>query len=260
MGYIIIERLQLKNEIAEIEQTMAKIAQLELAKKQAAIKNEVILGDFEKIASRLYDIEQQVIALNRQEAKRLRPAGVNLPLPTESDNAELTGIGGEEQGEFDSKEMAKQWLLEQGESTIDRIESNLRELLVLPKGMPLAKQQSRLSSPYGYRRNPFTGGGSEFHNGLDFAASMGTPVYATANGVVEYAAHRGGLGKAVKIKHDERFTTTFGHLSKILVREGASVNAGELIGLVGSTGRSSGPHLHYIVSYNGKPINPRDFI
>lgn len=116
-----------------------------------------------------------------------------------------------------------------------------------------------VTSTFGYRASPYTGG-REFHKGLDIAGRMGTPIYAPADGEVIYATSKRSLGKAVKMRHGYGIETVFGHMQETLVKPGESVKRGQQIGLMGSTGRSTGPHLHYAVLVNGKPVNPRNYI
>jgi murein DD-endopeptidase MepM/ murein hydrolase activator NlpD len=116
-----------------------------------------------------------------------------------------------------------------------------------------------ISSKFGYRTSPFTGL-REFHSGLDMATRRGTPVLASADGVVTYAGRNGGLGKMVKITHGYGKATRYGHLHEILVKRGDRVKRGDKIGLVGNTGRSTAPHLHYEVHVNGIAVNPEKYI
>ncbi len=116
-----------------------------------------------------------------------------------------------------------------------------------------------LSSGFGYRTSPFTGR-REFHRGLDIATREGTPVTAPANGVVTFTGRKGGLGKLVVIDHGYGKITRYGHLKKSLVRKGAQVKRGDKIALVGNTGRSTAPHLHYEIHVNGIPVNPSKYI
>lgn len=122
---------------------------------------------------------------------------------------------------------------------------------------PLGAEE--VTSTFGTRSDPFHGKRAS-HKGIDIAAPTGTPVYATANGVVDYASRLGSYGLLVKIKHPSGHETRFAHLSKITVRRGQVVLKGDLIGRVGSTGRSTGPHLHYEVRLNGKPLDPARFM
>ena len=116
-----------------------------------------------------------------------------------------------------------------------------------------------VTSSFGYRTSPYTGG-REFHKGLDIAGRMGTPIYAPADGEVLYATAKNTLGNAVKMRHGYGIETVYGHMQEVLVKSGATVKRGQQIGLMGSTGRSTGPHLHYVVLVNGKAVNPRNYI
>lgn len=127
--------------------------------------------------------------------------------------------------------------------------------------LPIDRNNFWLSSPFGVRRRP--GGGRQFHFGIDMAAVRGTPVKAAGDGVVIQAGHQPGYGNVVVVKHDAKFKTRYAHLSKILVRSGAQVQTGEILGKVGSTGnaRASGKtrdasHLHFEVEMYGKRVNP----
>ena len=113
---------------------------------------------------------------------------------------------------------------------------------------------ARLSSGFGNRKHPILGF-TKHHNGTDFAAPTGTPIMASGNGTVIKAGWCGNGGKCVRIRHNSSYTTGYGHMSKIATRAGRRVRQGQVIGFVGNTGMSTGPHLHYTVKYNGKFIN-----
>ena len=118
----------------------------------------------------------------------------------------------------------------------------------------------RISSRFGYRVDPITKKRGSFHKGIDIAARTGTPVYAAEKGVIEKTGYfRNGYGNLIVIKHEEELATYYAHLSEIIVRKGQSINKGTLIGRVGSTGRSTGPHLHFEVRKGGKAMNPEEF-
>jgi murein DD-endopeptidase MepM/ murein hydrolase activator NlpD len=116
-----------------------------------------------------------------------------------------------------------------------------------------------IASGFGPRTNPI-GGGPEFHPGIDISAPYGSPVEAPADGLVIFTGWKDGYGKCIEISHGNGYTTRYGHLSKILVKQGQHVKRWQKIGLVGSTGYSTGPHLHYEVRRNDHPLNPKKFL
>ena len=115
------------------------------------------------------------------------------------------------------------------------------------------------TSRFGYRISPFTGR-REFHKGFDIANRKGTPIIATANGTVTFTGKKGSYGNIVVIDHGHGMVTRYGHTDKILVKRGDKVKRGDSIALVGNTGRSTGPHVHYEVHLNGIPVNPEKYI
>lgn len=125
------------------------------------------------------------------------------------------------------------------------------------EGRPL--RHGWISSWFGYRIDPFDGK-REFHPGIDFAAKRGTPIHAVAAGVITWAGRRGGYGNMVEITHDTGLRTRYGHCEKILVHKGDIVKKGQVIALVGSTGRSTGPHVHFEVIKDGRKVNPKSYI
>lgn len=129
----------------------------------------------------------------------------------------------------------------------------------VPTGLPLLVE-APLTSTFGYRSNPFGGGAYEFHNGVDFAAPEGTPVYATAAGTVSEMGWNPIFGLMVLIDHGNGLHTLYGHLSSTYVEKGQRVQQSTLIGAVGSTGRSTGPHLHYTVYRYGVAVDPLPYV
>lgn len=120
-------------------------------------------------------------------------------------------------------------------------------------------KNSPITSGFGWRIHPITGN-RRFHYGIDFGAPTGTPIYAFKAGLVKFAGWKGGYGKAVIINHGAGFSTLYGHASKLSVRKGERVVLGQVIGKIGSTGDSTGPHLHFEVRLNNKPVNPRPYL
>ena len=139
----------------------------------------------------------------------------------------------------------------------DYLSRFLTAVAFTPMGYP---RISSLTSYFGYRSDPFDGGHAEFHPGIDFKGERGDAAKCTANGRVVFAGWFGGYGNCVRIQHKNNFETLYGHLSRIVVKVGQEVTAGEKIGEIGSTGRSTGNHLHYEVRKNGKPVNPISYL
>lgn len=131
-----------------------------------------------------------------------------------------------------------------------------RALDGIPQVVPAG---SNISSYFGYRRDPFNGGGA-MHNGIDFKGPVGSPIYAAAKGTVTFVGWKGGYGKTVEIQHGNGMMTRYAHMSRFDVKVGQTMEAGETIGGIGSTGRSTGPHLHFEVRVNDRAVNPRKFL
>ncbi|WP_250564719.1 peptidoglycan DD-metalloendopeptidase family protein [Adonisia turfae] len=131
------------------------------------------------------------------------------------------------------------------------------KMAAYPDGVPIGGPID-ISSEFGLRRNPFGGSSYETHEGTDFVGPYGTPIVATAEGVVGRAEYYGGYGNTVTVKHGYGYETLYAHMSKVAVASGARVKRGDVLGYLGNTGRSSGPHLHYGVYFKGTAINPRN--
>lgn len=126
----------------------------------------------------------------------------------------------------------------------------------MPAIQPVPEKYLRtMASGYGARLDPVYGT-MKFHEGMDFSAPVGTPVYATADGTVTTSSWQGAYGNMIEINHGFNYTTRYAHLSKLIAKPGQSVKRGDLIGEIGNTGKSTGPHLHYEVRYRGLPQNP----
>lgn len=140
----------------------------------------------------------------------------------------------------------------------DAVGKQKDKLSHIPSVLPIKVEDYTMSSGYGYRRDPIYGS-SKFHEGLDFSASIGTLVYATADGEITVAKREAGYGNCIDIDHGYNYLTRYAHLSEILVKEGSQVKRGQMIGKVGSTGKSTGPHLHYEVRFKGEAQNPVNY-
>jgi len=214
-------------------------------------------------------------AVNLHLKREVQKLKVQIPSPKDSNNIEVyidgiddklknistylkkrgvrsfnTGLGGEDQ-EKSLTDKEKVMLYN------DYLKSLMNQIQTVPMGYPYSSHQA---SGYGYRSNPFTNSGREFHAGLDFKGRTGDVVKSTAKGVVISAGWYRGYGKCVRIRHANNYQTLYAHLSKIKVKVGEKVPAGKAIGNIGSTGRSTGPHLHYEVRLNEKPLNPKKFL
>jgi murein DD-endopeptidase MepM/ murein hydrolase activator NlpD len=143
------------------------------------------------------------------------------------------------------------------EADLQVFEAALREKARIPSIWPV---EGETTDRFGVRGNPFGGGSSEYHSGQDISAPKGTPVVAPADGTVTHAGWQSGYGNLVTIDHGNGLTTRYGHLSKVEVAVGQEVKRAALIGLVGSTGRSTGPHLHYEVRIGDVAVSPRHYL
>ncbi len=193
-----------------------------------------------------------------QRARRAEQAIRTLGLdPRRVVEANDVGIGGpleqlstEADGSLDPR-------FERLGASLARLSALERGLDGIPQVMPAA--QGSMSSGFGYRRDPFTGGAA-MHKGLDFRAPYGSPIYAAADGVVSFVGGKSGYGKTVEINHGSGMTTLYAHMSGFDARPGMRVSAGQIIGRIGNSGRSTGPHLHFEVHINGRAVNPRPFL
>ena len=179
----------------------------------------------------------------------IRDAG--LPAATMDD----TAIGGpfvhpSDLGAFDAT-------LDALDQALDRLDTVRNHARKLPIGIPAPGRD--ITSKFGNRKDPFLGR-LAFHGGIDFRTPTGTPIYSSGSGVVTHAGRNGGYGKMVEIDHGNGITTRYAHLSHVEVREGDTVGMGARIGKSGSTGRSTGPHLHYEIRHNGDAIDPMRYL
>lgn len=132
-----------------------------------------------------------------------------------------------------------------------------RGLTGIPQVMPA--EEGMISSGFGFRSDPFTGGAA-MHTGLDFKGPVGAPIHAAAKGKVSFVGTRAGYGNVVEVSHGNGMLTRYAHMSRFKARVGQEVAAGQVIGAIGSTGRSTGPHLHFEVRINDRAVNPRPFL
>ncbi|MCP3889782.1 MAG: peptidoglycan DD-metalloendopeptidase family protein [Desulfobulbaceae bacterium] len=149
-----------------------------------------------------------------------------------------------------------QYPREARDELLHKADKYLKTIRYLPFGRPVA---GPITSRFGRRKDPLNKK-SAFHEGIDFKGKRGDKIYATADGVVKRAFRNGGYGNYVQISHGNGYKTSFSHMQKFVVKRGEKIKRGQAIGLIGSSGRSTGPHLHYEVTLDGKPINPYNFM
>jgi len=218
------------------------------------------------IALRIGEMQARMM---RVDALGDRLVGIGKLDRDEFDFSSAPAVGGAESDPAQSQnlgdisaDMARlQSLLEDRESKLVMLEEQLlnRELMLetLPSGRPVKK--GWISSLYGKRTDPFSGK-KTYHRGMDFAGKKGAEVYAVAAGVVERSKKVAGYGNVVEIRHVDGYTTLYGHNDQNLVEQGDVVSKGQVIALLGNTGRSSGPHVHFEVHKDGKIVDPRRYI
>lgn len=216
-------------------------------------ENELLRAENEKQRQQLNNLNNRVEAVEDASRRLAEMSGVSH----NEQAAQQHGAGGPALP-MDAQAVA---LIEAKAAHVEQdlraYEAALRERAVTPSVWPVG---GNLTDGFGGRRNPFGGSATEFHAGQDIATLWGTPVVVTADGVVSFAGTQNGYGNVVIVDHGGGVTTRYGHLSHIDVEAGQSLVRGDVIGRVGSTGRSTGPHLHYEVRINDDPVDPMEYL
>lgn len=145
------------------------------------------------------------------------------------------------------------------EDALDLVSKSYLNRASKPNVWPVVSHRTRLTSPYGYRTDPFKGT-KRWHSGVDIGGGWNVPIVASGDGIVTFAGYRFAYGQMVEVMHPGGFVTRYGHLNKVLAKNGQKVKAGDTVALMGSTGRSTGPHLHFEVLVGGVKVNPYAFI
>jgi len=227
----------------------------------------------DNLAVKVSEFEERMISL--KEFDRKIRAITNLE--SGGSDGQLPGMG----GSVPEEDLSALNELPGGKPLYDAVQENMDELLeelsfqedsfreiytFLEKKMKILAStpsiwpcQGFVTSEFGYRKSPFTGR-RELHRGIDIAAKLGEEICAPADGVIVKVARESDMGNMVKIDHGRGVCTYYGHLLKILVRKGEKVKRGDVIGLVGNSGRSTGPHLHYGITLSGVHMNPRKYL
>jgi len=247
----------------------SKIPRMTLLEKENTLQQKQLI----QMANRIDAVTLNMAELNQQE-KKLRP--LTGQMDTE-DAGKFRGMGGSDAALLDPDENLRKVdlkLVRAMHQSLDDLENDIEQHK--EKNTELAKflddqktllastpsiwpTRGWLSSRFGYRTSPFNDK-KEFHRGIDISARRGSPIVSPANGMVIFNGWKRGYGRVVILKHARGFKTKYAHLKKSLVKKGQYVKKGAKIGLVGSSGRTTGPHLHYEVHLNGVPVNPLRYV
>lgn len=215
------------------------------------VENQRLRAENESQRHEINELSNRVEAVEDTSRKLAEKSGVV------QENTNLPGTGGPAMPlEGDSLPALEQKMAHL-EKDLHAYEAVMRGRGYTPSVWPVL---GKLESAFGGRRNPFGGSTYEFHTGQDIDAPWGAPVIAGATGKISFVGWQNGYGQLVVVDHGGGLTTRYGHLSQIAVTQGATVKRGEFLGKVGSTGRSTGPHLHYEVRINDEPVNPLDYL
>jgi murein DD-endopeptidase MepM/ murein hydrolase activator NlpD len=231
---------------------------------------EVLRENYQVINTRVKSLQEQLAALEKRDNEVYRSIFEANPLP---DSARAKAI--EQKKELDkirkmddddlSEDLATQlsnlsarvaFQFQSYDAIVKLIKNQDVKLASIPAIQPVSnKELTRIASGFGMRIDPVYGT-PKMHKGLDFTAPQGTPIYATGDGVISAAGPESGFGNHVEINHGYGYETLYGHMVRIKVRGGQRIKRGEVIGWVGSTGKSTGPHCHYEVHINGREVDP----
>ncbi len=259
--FALVFRFAADAEVPVVQGLVSFVMRAQLERNDQYVQNNV-----SAMAKMVGDIQARLFRLDALGERVSKLAGIR---PEEFDFRELPGRGGALASDARAptlQELQEQVArvgqgLEQRADYMNVVESELvaseaRDAL-LPHGTPVSV--GFVGSGYGMRNDPFTGALS-MHSGVDFAAPIGTPIYAAAGGVVVSAEVHPDLGNMVEVDHGHGLSTVYGHTSRMLVKSGDFVRKGQKIAEVGTTGRSTGPHLHFEVHVNGTPQNPSKYL
>jgi len=269
-GYVIYDYFQLKETTVHLQNR-----EIHLTSELVEIQNQ--RKQIQEFAGEINSLKNKLVALNNFETKIRIIA--NIEKTDESKN--IFGVGGSVPEDLDARvplmekhnslmrdmheqidELNRASIHQQNEfeSLLKSLEDQQNLLASTPAIRPISRgEKSWVTSNFGFRQSPFTGQ-REFHQGYDLSTREGTPIMATADGVVIYASRKGLLGNTIIVDHGHGMVTRYGHCQKFLKKRGEKVKRWEPIALVGDTGRSTGPHVHYEVRLNGIPVNPFKYI
>lgn len=235
--------------MAEIEELSANL-QIETKKSEKLEQNLAVLeeetGETKARLVELTELEEQMRQYIDELPTIVEPSG----------GMQVLAAGTSMEVSEDGMLVPSAELIERYKNTLSVVDELSTELQYTPTAWPT--HPNTITSDFGVREDPLNNS-SSFHSGIDIRGQYGTPVYATADGSVTMAKYYGSYGNAIKIKHSSTYETLYGHLMRIEVEVGDTVKKGDIIGTIGSTGRSTGPHLHYEVVRNGEPVDPKTY-
>lgn len=220
-------------------------------------------------AKQVGELQARIMRLDAQNQRLSKLAGIQPE--QKSQNGFFSTVGGQGGPLVKQRPMTEDHLkqaisamiedLDARDEYVGKLEAKLLQQSVLKEMLPNSSpvEAAYSSSSYGWRIDPLSGHRA-FHEGLDFPASVGTPVYAAADGIVAESTHTIDYGNLIKIDHGSGLETRYAHNARLLVKVGERVAKGQKIALVGNTGRSTGPHLHYEIRLNGNPLDPRQYL
>ncbi len=224
---------------------VAKLNLMQNENRKLKEENYAVKNNMDQLQTRLVSIETTSRKL--AEAQGLAP----------SSTANMGSGGPSESGSLTDLENTTSSLELQLRQLKDAFDKNQVKLASTPSGWPVL---GYITDGFGSRANPFGGGGSEYHGGLDISAPFGTGINATADGIVIFAGMAGGYGNVVVVDHGYGVTTRYAHMSRLDAKVGEHVSKGKQIGAVGSTGRSTAPHCHYEVRLQDRAVNPMSYV
>jgi murein DD-endopeptidase MepM/ murein hydrolase activator NlpD len=259
--YVLTFRLAAQREIPLVKQLVSVVMHDRLAQEEQYLRDNV-----SSMAKMIGQMQARLMRLDALGERVSKLAGIR---PEEFGFREVPGLGGEEPvasrpvsiSELQAEALSVRKGMDQRTDYMNVVESELvasaARSALLPRNAPVV--QGFVGSGYGMRTDPFTGEYA-MHAGIDFAAPVGTPIFAAAGGVVASTDRHPEFGNLVKIDHGNGLQTLYAHTSRILVKVGDIVRRGQEIALVGTTGRSTGPHLHFEVHVNGSAVNPAKYL
>lgn len=257
--YCSYDYLRIKGDAAEL----AKLKRITTIQKEQIDLLAAKIDDFEKKMTDIREFDKKIRVMTNMESGRTNGQFLGMGGPSSTENMVESQIAETEKALIDQIHKNMDQLLEEANYQ----EDSFKELLEF-----LKKQKSILASTpsiwpvigwvtseFGYRISPFTGK-REFHRGIDIATKMGEEILAPANAYVAKISYQSDMGNMLLLDHGNGITTCYGHLAKIKAKQGRTVKRGEVIGVIGTSGRSTGPHLHYGVRVNGVYVNPRKYL